>query len=103
MHVSEAKVAEILPELRRAFAIVIQGGGSARVENIDQVVVRDIRKLANESGFQAQAEWSADARAGHWGHLHQRRMRFNALMELVPVERVWKLQGVTVLNIQQES
>jgi hypothetical protein len=103
MHVSEAKVAEILPELRRAFAIVIQGGGSARVENIDSVVVRDIRKLANESGFQAQAEWSANARAGHWGHLHQRRMRFNALMELVPVERVWKLQGVTVLNIQQES
>ncbi|MEE8504779.1 MAG: hypothetical protein V3S40_01015, partial [Kiloniellales bacterium] len=101
--VAEPLIAEILPELRRALTIEIQGGGTARVDRIDDVVVKDIEKLSGGVGFRALAEWSADARAGHWGHLHQRRIRFSALMELMPVEGAWKLTGLTVVNVRQES
>jgi hypothetical protein len=93
----------VLPELRRALAIEIQGGGIARVDSIDQVEVRDIDKLPSGSGFRAQADWSADARASHWGHLHQRKIRFSALLDLVPTEKAWKLTGITVLSIKDES
>ena len=101
--VAEPLIAEILPELRRALTIEIQGGGTARVDRIDDVVVKDIENLSGGVGFRALAEWSADARAGHWGHLHQRRIRFSALMELMPVEGAWKLTGLTVVNVRQES
>jgi hypothetical protein len=101
--VVEPKIAEVLPELRRALAIEIQGGGIARVDSIDQVDVRDIDKLPSGSGFRAQADWSADARASHWGHLHQRKIRFSALLDLVPTEKAWKLTGITVLSIKDES
>jgi len=97
------RTAELLPELRRALAIEIQGGGNARVDRIDAVAVKDIEGLGQGGGFRAVAEWSADASAGHWGHLHKRRLRFSALIELVPVDGTWKLAGLTVVNVAQES
>jgi hypothetical protein len=103
LNVSQPRLAEVLPELRRAFAIKIQGGGTARVDRIEDVAVQNIAKLPDGAGFRALAAWSADASASHWGHLHQRRMRFSALMELVPVDNTWKLLGVTVVDVQQES
>ncbi len=103
MSVSQQQLDEVLPEVRRALAIEIQGGGTARVDSIDDVVVKDIESLDGGSAFRTLAEWRADASAGHWGHLHRRRMRFSALMELKPVGNAWKLIGLTVLDVRQES
>jgi hypothetical protein len=102
LSVSQQQLDEVLPEVRRALAIEIQGGGTARVDSIDDVVVKDIESL-DGGGFRTLAEWRADASAGHWGHAHRRRMRFSALMELKPVGDVWKLIGLTVVNVRQES
>jgi hypothetical protein len=102
LNVSPQKLDAVLPEARRALAIEIQGGGTARVDSVDDVVVRDIESL-DGGGFRAVTEWRADASAGHWGHLHQRRMRFSALMELQPVDSAWKLTGLTVVDVRQEK
>jgi hypothetical protein len=102
LNVSPQKLDAVLPEARRALAIEIQGGGTARVDSVDDVVVRDIESL-DGGGFRAVAEWRADASAGHWGHLHQRRMRFSALMEMQPVDSAWKLTGLTVMDVRQEK
>jgi hypothetical protein len=101
LNVAPQNLDEVLPEARRALAIEIQGGGAARVDSVDDVVVRDIESL-DGGGFRALTEWRADASAGHWGHLHQRRMRFSALMEMQPVESAWKLTGLTVVDVRQE-
>jgi hypothetical protein len=101
LNVAPEKLDEVVPEVRRALAIEIQGGGTARVDSVDEVVVKDIESL-DGGGFRALGEWRADASAGHWGHLHQRRMRFSALMEMQPVESAWKLTGLTVVDVRQE-
>lgn len=101
LNVAPDKLEEVLLEAQRALAIEIQGGGAARVEGVEDVVVKDIEDLDN-GGFRAVTEWRADASAGHWGHLHQRRLRFRALMEMAPVESAWKLTGLTVTDVRQE-
>ena len=74
----------------------------ARVDGVDDVQVKDIRSL-DGGGFRALAEWRADARAGHWGHLHQRRMRFRAHIELRPAADAWKPTGLTVVDVRQDT
>ena len=101
LNIAPEKLDEVVPEVRRALAIEIQGGGTARVDSVDEVVVKDIESL-DGGGFRALSEWRANASAGHWGHLHQRRMRFSALMEMQPVESAWKLTGLTVVDVRQE-
>jgi hypothetical protein len=99
--VAEADLATILPELERALIVIIQGGGLARIDAVDDIVVRDIQELGTKGGFRASAEWSAEARAGHWGHLHRRPVRFATLIDLLPIDGAWKLTGLTVLNVSQ--
>lgn len=100
--ISVDKQGEVLPEARRALVVHIKGGGRARVDSVDGLVAKEITPL-DGGGFRALVEWSADASAGHWGHIHNRRIRFNALMDIAPVAGAWMLVGLTVLNAEQES
>ena len=59
--------------------------------------------LGTGTAFRTFAEWNVEARAGHWGPLHWRRIRFSALMELMPVENAWKFIGLTAIDVRQES
>ena len=100
--VAAEELSNVKQELDRALAIKIAGGGIARVETVDHVVLKDVKSLEGRSGFRAIAEWSAKASAGHWGHNHQRRIHFRALVELVDIKGAWKLEGLTVTDAKQE-
>ena len=69
---------DVETELRRALAIKVPGGGIARVDTIENLVLNDTAALSDAAGFRTLAEWTARASAGHWGHVHQRAIRFRA-------------------------
>jgi hypothetical protein len=97
------RLGDVEAELRRALAIEVPGGGIARVDAIENLVVKDTAELDDASGFRTLAEWTARASAGHWGHAHRRTIRFRALIELAEVEGVWRLTGLTVIDAKQQS
>ena len=101
--VAEDKLEDVEPELQRALAVKITGGGIARVDAISDVTVKDVAELDGAAGFSSLAEWSAKATAGHWGHVHRRDIRFRALVEMVRTEGAWKLAGLTVVDVKQEQ
>jgi hypothetical protein len=103
MVVAEEGATEVRTELNRALAIKVAGGGTARVTAIEDLTATDISALDGRAGFRTLAEWTAQASASHWGHLHVRRIRFRALMELAEIEGVWKIAGMTVLDKRQAS
>ncbi len=92
---------EVEEELGRALAIKVAGGGIARVDAVENVVLKDITTLEGQSGFRSLAEWTGKASAGHWGHAHRRTIRFRALVELVDDDGTWKLAGITVVDAKQ--
>jgi len=92
---------DIEEELGRALAIQVAGGGIARVNAIENMVLKDITTLEGRPGFRSLAEWTAKASAGHWGHDHRRTIRFRALVELVDDGGEWKLAGITVVDAKQ--
>ena len=89
---------DVKRELDRALAIRVVGGGIAKVKSIDDLSMRQIAALEDKTGFRTTAEWTANASAGHWGHNHSRRIRFQALVELVREQGAWKLDGITVTD-----
>jgi hypothetical protein len=92
---------DVEEELGRALAIKVAGGGVARVNAIENMVLKDITSLDGRPGFRSLAEWTAKASAGHWGHAHRRTIRFRALVELVDDAGAWKLAGITVVDARQ--
>jgi len=99
--IAAESLTEVGEELDRALAIQVVGGSIARVDTITDMVLEDITPLDGQPGFRSLAEWTARASAGHWGHVHRRTIRFQALVELVDDEGAWKLAGITVTNAEQ--
>ena len=91
---------DIVIELKRAFAIEVSGGGIASVENIKNLKLENTITLENKDGFRTLANWTVLANARHWGHVDQRTISYRALMELAKVKGVWKLVGLTILDVK---
>ncbi len=101
--VASDALTDVEAELGRALAIKVAGGGIARVDAIENLVLKDITTLEGRPGFRSVAEWTAKASAGHWGHAHRRTIRFRALVELVDDDGTWKLAGITVVDAKQQN
>jgi hypothetical protein len=91
---------DIEAELRNGLAVSIAGGGTARLDNVTDISLSS-PTTARNGGFSTSASWSVRARAGHWGHLHKRKIVFSAHLEVVPENGIWKLDGLTVLSKQE--
>ena len=48
----------------------------------------------------AFANWTVLANARHWGHVDQRTISYKALMDLTKVKGIWKLAGLTILDVK---
>ncbi len=101
--VASDALTDVEAELGRALAIKVAGGGIARVDAIENLILKDVTILEGRPGFRSLAEWTAKASAGHWGHAHRRTIRFRALVELVDDDGAWKLAGITVVDAKQQN
>ena len=70
------------------------------MREVADLAVSEIQPTENGGGFRSVSEWTALATAGHWGHAHARRLRFRALIEVEPLDGIWRLGGITVLDIR---
>ena len=62
----------------------------------------EIEALEAESAaggaFTARATWNVSGSVGHWGHNHQRRNRYRSELTVTPVDGVWKLSDLAILE-----
>ena len=61
----------------------------------------EVEADAEGRGFVARSTWNVTASVGHWGHIHQRRNKYVADLTVEPVEGVWKVTGMELLEEEQ--
>ena len=84
-------------ETRRGLELASQGGARAKVQEIEMLEVKAKRE---GTGFRTTCTWNVAASVGHWGHIHQRRNQYVAELSIEPVDGVWK---ITELELIQEE
>ncbi len=63
------------------------------------IEVTDLATRASEDGgFIAEASWNVAGSVGHWGHVHQRRNRYQAELDIRPVDGDWKITNLEILQ-----
>jgi hypothetical protein len=88
---------EVYLEHRRAVRMEERGGARARVETVEVVGV-DTVGPGSAGGFLADAAWSVGGTVTHFGHRHFRQNRYDARVEVVPIEGHWKIRSIEVLD-----
>lgn len=87
-------------ELQRIFAVPTTGGGVAGVTALGNPRFEELTPSATGDGFRVLANWQAEVKGQHWGHVDQRIIRFRALLDVGNVDGYWKLVDLTVLEAQ---
>lgn len=83
-------------EARRGLELANQGGARVKVKEVDLIEFE--AESANSGGFSATATWNVSGSVGHWGHVHQRRNQYRAVLEVAPIDGTWKLVALEILE-----
>ena len=84
-------------ETKRSLVLANQGGAQAKVKDV-QLDSLELKPATDDKGFTAEVNWTVNGSVGHWGHIHQRRNRYQALLTVVVAQKQWKLQEMIVLQ-----
>ncbi|MCG7521787.1 hypothetical protein [Ruegeria sp. Ofav3-42] len=95
--VFDAAKADITAELETSLTIQVPGGGRAQIVEITDVVIVQ-GEMDRRGEFEGVAQWRVEARAGHWGHDHRRRVDYRARVAFRPDKGNWALSAITVLE-----
>jgi hypothetical protein len=92
-------------QINQSLKMQEQGGAVARVTDVQWKTIEpqysstaDSTPPADERSFAVQSTWTVSGTVEHWGHIHTRTNRYQAVFYLQPVEGVWKLTGMNLLD-----
>ena len=82
-------------------SLVLENQGGARVRVLDVAVEEAQPSSLPGGGQRVRARWTIQGSVGHWGHVHQRSNRYDAVIDLEPREGAWKITGLELLDEQR--
>jgi len=88
-------------ELAKLFSPKVTGGAVGAVQTFNNVQIVNMQELNNSDGFSATINGSANISAKHWGHVDQRLVKFQVLLDLIEVNNQWHLADLTVIDIKE--
>jgi len=101
LSVSGDLLSEIYLQNRRSMAIQQAGGAQAKVKAVAVEKVSAEQIDGDGLGYALHGRWTALGRVGHWGHVHQRKNRYEAVITIAAQEGVWKITGLELMDEQR--
>ena len=96
--VSGDLLADLYLEQRRSLVVEQAGGAQAKVKEvaIEDVVVSKSTK--HDGALDLRTQWTALGQVGHWGHVHSRQNRYDAIVTIKPMAGVWKIIDLELIE-----
>lgn len=88
-------------ELAKLFSPKVTGGAVGAILKFNDTQIVTMRELENPDGFSATISGTAMISAKHWGHVDQRQINFQLLLDLIEVNDQWQLADLTVIDIKK--
>lgn len=81
---------EIYLEIRKNLQYENTGGAKAKIQgvNLENVLPK---QLGSGKGYEYDTNWTVDGKVEHWGHIHNRTNRYNALITVNNIDGIWKI------------
>jgi len=87
---------DIYLETRRGLELANQGGARVKVKDIEVLETRLVESRGDS--LTVESKWNVFGSVGHWGHIHQRKNGYHALLEISEIDGAWKLTGLEILQ-----
>ena len=96
---------DVYLQVRLGLVMQEQGGAVSRISEV-AIVNGDLKPFPDQQrngpsdgrGFGYQCRWNVAGTVEHWGHIHQRTNQYEALFTLEPVDNVWMVTKMELLD-----
>jgi hypothetical protein len=89
-------LAEIYLQTKKGMILENQGGIQVKVQDINILDVEEVQHRSD--GLAYQCKWQVSGTVGHWGHIHRRTNQYYAILNVIPVDGIWKLYGLDIIE-----
>ena len=96
--VSGDLITDIYLQSRKRLVMEEQGGARAKVQDVQLLDAVQTGPPGKRGRFTFQCTWRITGTVNHWGHTHQRRNQYDALITIQPIERAWKIVALDVIE-----
>jgi len=89
-------LADIYLQTKRGMVLENQGGISVKVSDVSLMEVEEVE--SDQAGLAYKCTWQVKGSVGHWGHIHQRTNQYQAVLNVEPVNGVWKFYNIDIIE-----
>ena len=101
LSVSGGLLTDIYLQHRQSMVVQRAGGAQARIKEVTVEKARAERITGDGLSYALHGQWTALGTVGHWGHLHQRKNRYDAVITVRAEEGNWKIVGLDLRDEQR--
>jgi hypothetical protein len=99
--VSGDLLTDIYLQNRRSMAIQQAGGAQAKIKEVAVEEAHAERVDGDGLIYALHGTWTALGTVGHWGHVHQRKNRYEAVATVSAQDGAWKIVGLEIRDEQR--
>jgi hypothetical protein len=99
--VSGDLLSDIYLQNRKSFSIQKAGGAQAKIKSVEIEAATAERLDDHPLAYAIRGRWAAQGTVGHWGHVHTRRNRYDAIVTVEAVDGSWKISDLEILEEQR--
>ena len=96
--VSGDLLSDIYLQNRKSFSVQKAGGAQAKIKSVDIEAATAERLDDRPLAYAIKGRWAAQGTVGHWGHVHTRRNRYDAIVTVAAVDGTWKITDLEILE-----
>jgi hypothetical protein len=101
LSVSGDLLTDIYLQHRKSMAVQQAGGAQAKIKEVAVKKASAERIAGDGLSYALHGEWTALGTVGHWGHLHQRKNRYEAVITVTAEDGHWKIIGLDLRDEQR--
>ena len=91
-------ITDIYLQSRQRLVMEEQGGARAKVQDVQLLDAVQVGPPGKRQRLTFQCAWRITGTVNHWGHTHQRRNRYDAMITIQPIEQNWKIVALDVVE-----
>ncbi len=83
---------------RKSLEIKKAGGAQAKIKKVEILSVSAKSHPKIPKAYSMKSKWTAFGTVGHWGHIHARKNKYEAVLTVKQVGGVWKVAGLELIE-----
>ena len=91
------QLSEIYLQSRKSMELENRGGARGKVNNVEILKIKSIKDL-DDNRIAIELDWKVSGSVTHFGHTHYRQNKNNAVMTIMPIDQVWKVESIDIID-----